>query len=68
MEPLSSTPAPDHRLFLCTLILVFAIGHIIIGMIRGARSWRAVVLILLGMGILFLALALPGQFASAAVN
>lgn len=61
MEPLASAPAPDQRLFLCTLILVFAAGHIIIGMIRGARSWRAVALILLAMGILFLALALLGR-------
>ena len=61
MEPLASAPATDRRLFLCTLILVFAAGHIIIGMLRGARSWRAVAFILLGMGMLFLALALPGR-------
>lgn len=61
MEPSEATPATDPRLFLCTLILVFACGHIIIGMLRGARSWRAVALILLGMGMLFLALALLGR-------
>ena len=45
-------PGFDQRLYLCSLIIVFAAGHVVIGMVRGARSWRAVLLILLALVIL----------------
>lgn len=68
MDTLSSASAPDQRLYLCTLMLVFAVGHIVIGMIRGARSWRSVGLILLALLVLGLLLAALGQGATAMIN
>ena len=50
-------PAFDQRLYLCSLIIVFAAGHVVIGMLRGARSWRAILFILLALAILFSLLA-----------
>ena len=64
MDSLPSESAPDQRLYLCSLMLVFAVGHIVIGMLRGARNWRSVGLILLALVILGLLLASLGQSAA----
>ena len=56
MEQMSE-PAFDQRLYLCSLIIVFAAGHVVIGMLRGARSRRSIFLILLTLVILFSLLA-----------
>ncbi|MCY3946099.1 MAG: hypothetical protein OXF44_07425 [Anaerolineaceae bacterium] len=65
MDASATAPVTDQRLVLCTLMLVFAVGHIIIGMIRGARSWRSVGLILLALAVLALLLATLGRSAAA---
>ena len=65
MDASATAPVTDQRLYLCTLMLVFATGHIIIGMIRGARSWRSVGLILLSLAFLALLLATLGRSAAA---
>ena len=56
MEQMSD-PGFDQRLYLCSLIIVFAAAHVVIGMVRGARSWRAILFILLALAILFSLLA-----------
>ncbi len=65
MDTAATAAVTDQRLYLCTLVLVFAAGHIIIGMMRGARSWRAVGLILLSLAFLALLLATLGRSAAA---
>jgi len=65
MDASATAPVTDQRLYLCTLMLVFAAGHITIGMIRGARSWRSVGLILLALAVLALLLATLGRSAAA---
>ncbi len=57
METMNADPLPDQRLYLCTLILVFATGHIVIAMLRGVRGWRNLSLILLSLALLLLLLA-----------
>lgn len=58
MDPIQSDlSANGKQLYLCTLIIVFAAGHVVIGMLRGARSWRALATILLALVILFALLA-----------